>query len=68
MPRTKKCIYLIPITEMALPKGFRQHTLTDSRVSLLSVDELLKEAGVGTDGRVHCEQFAKAVTRSPAKR
>ncbi|KAF1386334.1 hypothetical protein PFLUV_G00093680 [Perca fluviatilis] len=32
------------------------------------VDELLKEAGVGTDGRVHCEQFAKAVTRSPAKR
>ncbi|XP_028442139.1 calmodulin-like protein 4 isoform X3 [Perca flavescens] len=32
------------------------------------VDELLKEAGVGTDGRVHCEQFAKAVTHSPAKR
>ncbi|XP_073328428.1 calmodulin-like protein 4 [Pagrus major] len=27
------------------------------------VDELLKEAGVGADGRVHCEQFAKAVTR-----
>ncbi|XP_035013077.1 calmodulin-like protein 4 isoform X1 [Hippoglossus stenolepis] len=32
------------------------------------VDELLKEAGVGADGRVHCEQFAKAVTRSSAKR
>ncbi|KAI3371132.1 hypothetical protein L3Q82_023532 [Scortum barcoo] len=32
------------------------------------VDELLKEAGVGPDGRVHCEQFAKAVTRSSAKR
>ncbi|XP_075994113.1 calmodulin-like protein 4 [Genypterus blacodes] len=32
------------------------------------VDELLKEAGVGTDGRVHCEQFAKAVTRSSARR
>ncbi|XP_044048540.1 calmodulin-like protein 4 isoform X1 [Siniperca chuatsi] len=31
------------------------------------VDELLKEAGVGADGRVHCEQFAKAVTRSYAK-
>ncbi|XP_031697844.1 calmodulin-like protein 4 [Anarrhichthys ocellatus] len=32
------------------------------------VDELLKEAGVGAGGRVHCEQFAKAVTRSSAKR
>ncbi|XP_051236872.1 calmodulin-like protein 4 [Dicentrarchus labrax] len=32
------------------------------------VDELLKEAGVGPDGRVYCEQFAKAVTRSSAKR
>uniref|UniRef100_A0A4W6FFA1 Calmodulin like 4 n=1 Tax=Lates calcarifer TaxID=8187 RepID=A0A4W6FFA1_LATCA len=32
------------------------------------VDELLKEAGVGADGRVNCEQFAKAVTRSSAKR
>ncbi|XP_037622391.1 calmodulin-like protein 4 [Sebastes umbrosus] len=32
------------------------------------VDELLKEAGVGADGRVHCEQFAKAVTRSSTKR
>ncbi|XP_058502062.1 calmodulin-like protein 4 [Solea solea] len=32
------------------------------------VDELLKEAGVGADGRVHCEQFAKAVTRSSVKR
>ncbi|XP_054476500.1 calmodulin-like protein 4 [Anoplopoma fimbria] len=32
------------------------------------VDELLKEAGVGADGRVHCEQFAKAVTRCSAKR
>ncbi|XP_033490474.2 calmodulin-like protein 4 isoform X1 [Epinephelus lanceolatus] len=32
------------------------------------VDELLKEAGVGPDGRVHCEQFAKAVSCSSAKR
>ncbi|KAG7999817.1 Calmodulin-like protein 4 [Nibea albiflora] len=32
------------------------------------VDELLKEAGVGPDGRVHCEKFAKAVTRSSARR
>ncbi|KAM9807702.1 calmodulin-like protein 4 [Neosynchiropus ocellatus] len=32
------------------------------------VDELLKEAGVGTDGRVPCEEFAKAVTRSASKR
>ncbi|XP_074534176.1 calmodulin-like protein 4 [Halichoeres trimaculatus] len=32
------------------------------------VDELLKEAGVGPDGRVHCERFAKAVTHSSAKR
>ncbi|XP_034031460.1 calmodulin-like protein 4 [Thalassophryne amazonica] len=32
------------------------------------VDELLKEAGVGPDGRVHCEHFAKAVTTSYAKR
>ncbi|XP_029288973.1 calmodulin-like protein 4 [Cottoperca gobio] len=32
------------------------------------VDELLQEAGVGPDGRVHCEQFAEAVTRSSAKR
>nr|XP_046251188.1 calmodulin-like protein 4 [Scatophagus argus] len=32
------------------------------------VDELLKEAGVGADGRVHCEHFAKAVTRCSAKR
>ncbi|KAG7521908.1 calmodulin 4 [Solea senegalensis] len=32
------------------------------------VDELLKEAGVGADGRVHCEQFAKAVTHSSVKR
>ncbi|XP_026221251.1 calmodulin-like protein 4 [Anabas testudineus] len=32
------------------------------------VDQLLKEAGVGADGRVHCEQFAKAVTRSSMKR
>eukprot|EP00064_Thunnus_orientalis_P012729 superscaffoldBa00001989_g12764 len=29
------------------------------------VDELLKEAGVGADGRVHCEQFAKAQDCSP---
>nr|XP_020504545.1 calmodulin-like protein 4 isoform X2 [Labrus bergylta] len=27
------------------------------------VDELLKEAGVGADGQVHCERFAKAVTK-----
>ncbi|XP_075884667.1 calmodulin-like protein 4 [Nelusetta ayraudi] len=32
------------------------------------VDELLKEAGVGADGRVHCERFAKAVARPSAKR
>ncbi|KAK2842844.1 hypothetical protein Q5P01_013044 [Channa striata] len=32
------------------------------------VDELLTEAGVGADGRVPCEQFAKAVTRACAKR
>ncbi|XP_062418991.1 calmodulin-like protein 4 [Pungitius pungitius] len=32
------------------------------------VDELLKEAAVGADGRVHCEKFAKAVTRFSAKR
>lgn len=32
------------------------------------VDELLKAAGVGADGRVHCERFAKAVTRPAAKR
>ncbi|XP_071316987.1 calmodulin-like protein 4 [Trachinotus anak] len=32
------------------------------------VEELLREAGVGADGRVHCEQFAKAVTRCCAKR
>ncbi|XP_023283585.1 calmodulin-like protein 4 [Seriola lalandi dorsalis] len=32
------------------------------------VDELLREAGVGPDGRVHCEQFAKAVTRCSARR
>ncbi|KAM3870220.1 calmodulin-like protein 4 [Diretmus argenteus] len=31
------------------------------------VDDLLKEAGVGGDGRVHCQQFAKAVTRRSAK-
>ncbi|XP_068595032.1 calmodulin-like protein 4 [Brachionichthys hirsutus] len=31
------------------------------------VDELLKEAGVGADGRVHCKQFAEAVAR-PSKR
>uniref|UniRef100_H3CAS3 Calmodulin like 4 n=1 Tax=Tetraodon nigroviridis TaxID=99883 RepID=H3CAS3_TETNG len=27
------------------------------------VDELLREAGVGADGRVHCQQFAKAVSQ-----
>ncbi|KAM9376230.1 calmodulin-like protein 4 [Pholidichthys leucotaenia] len=32
------------------------------------VDELLKDAGVGGDGRVHCEQFAKAVAHGPSKR
>uniref|UniRef100_A0A8D3B789 Calmodulin like 4 n=1 Tax=Scophthalmus maximus TaxID=52904 RepID=A0A8D3B789_SCOMX len=32
------------------------------------VDELLREAGVGTDGRVHCEKFAKAVTRLSVRR
>uniref|UniRef100_A0A667Y869 Calmodulin like 4 n=1 Tax=Myripristis murdjan TaxID=586833 RepID=A0A667Y869_9TELE len=32
------------------------------------VDELLKEAGVGADGRVHYEAFAKAVTRPSARR
>ncbi|XP_041652620.1 calmodulin-like protein 4 [Cheilinus undulatus] len=32
------------------------------------VDELLKEAGVGADGRVYCEQFAEAVTRRSTKR
>ncbi|KAF7648943.1 hypothetical protein LDENG_00149780 [Lucifuga dentata] len=32
------------------------------------VDELLKEAGVGADGRVHCEQFARAVSRSSIQR
>ncbi|XP_068459738.1 calmodulin-like protein 4 [Clinocottus analis] len=37
------------------------------RLTEREVDELLKEAGVGADGRVHCEQFARAVTRS-AKR
>ncbi|XP_047451285.1 calmodulin-like protein 4 [Mugil cephalus] len=31
------------------------------------VDDLLKVAGVGADGRVYCEQFAKAVTRSTAQ-
>ncbi|XP_063333596.1 calmodulin-like protein 4 isoform X1 [Pelmatolapia mariae] len=31
------------------------------------VDELLQEAGVGADGRVHCEQFAKAATRCHTK-
>lgn len=37
------------------------------KLSDREVDELLEEAGVGVDGRVHCEQFAKAVTRSSAK-
>ncbi|TWW75457.1 Calmodulin-like protein 4 [Takifugu flavidus] len=32
------------------------------------VDELLKAAGVGADGWVHCEQFAKAVTRHSSAR
>ncbi|XP_024911987.1 calmodulin-like protein 4 [Cynoglossus semilaevis] len=32
------------------------------------VDELLKDAGVGPDGHVHCEQFAKAVTHTPVRR
>uniref|UniRef100_A0A3Q3X7N3 EF-hand domain-containing protein n=1 Tax=Mola mola TaxID=94237 RepID=A0A3Q3X7N3_MOLML len=32
------------------------------------VDGLLQEAGVGDDGRVPCEQFAKAVTRFSARR
>ncbi|KAM4618360.1 calmodulin-like protein 4 isoform 2-T2 [Polymixia lowei] len=31
------------------------------------VDELLKVAGVGADGRVHYEDFTKAVTRPSAK-
>ncbi|CAI5668328.1 calmodulin-like protein 4 isoform X1 [Oreochromis niloticus] len=31
------------------------------------VDELLQEVGVGADGRVHCEQFAKAATRCHIK-
>ncbi|XP_062245190.1 calmodulin-like protein 4 [Platichthys flesus] len=45
-------------------------TLTGSGEKLThrEVDELLKEAGVGPDGRVHCEHFAQAVTRSSAKR
>lgn len=36
-------------------------------MSVFSVDELLQEAGVGADGRVHCEQFAKAATRCHTK-
>ncbi|XP_068168747.1 calmodulin-like protein 4 [Antennarius striatus] len=36
--------------------------LTDAEV-----DELLREAGIGADGRVHCRQFAEAVT-CPSKR
>ncbi|KAL4003965.1 F-box protein 38 [Sarotherodon galilaeus] len=31
------------------------------------VDELLQEAGVGADGRVHYEQFAKVATRCDIK-
>ncbi|CAJ1055848.1 calmodulin-like protein 4 [Xyrichtys novacula] len=38
------------------------------KLSDREVDELLKEAGVGADGRVYCEQFAKAVTHTSAKR
>ncbi|XP_026168047.1 calmodulin-like protein 4 [Mastacembelus armatus] len=38
------------------------------KLSDQEVDELLKEAGVGLDGLVHCEQFAKAVARCCAKR
>ncbi|XP_072291458.1 calmodulin-like protein 4 [Eucyclogobius newberryi] len=32
------------------------------------VDDLLKEAGVGADGKVYCDHFAKAVARSCSKR
>ncbi|XP_062316888.1 calmodulin-like protein 4 [Osmerus eperlanus] len=31
------------------------------------VDDMLKEAGVGADGRINYEEFAKAVTRPSAK-
>uniref|UniRef100_A0A665VS77 Calmodulin-like 4b n=1 Tax=Echeneis naucrates TaxID=173247 RepID=A0A665VS77_ECHNA len=37
------------------------------RLTDREVDELLKEAGVGADGRVYCEQFARAVTRRSLK-
>lgn len=35
---------------------------------LCPVDELLKAAGIGADGWVHCEQFAKAVTQHSSAR
>ncbi|CAK6975264.1 calmodulin-like protein 4 [Scomber scombrus] len=38
------------------------------RLTDREVDELLKEAGVGPDGRVYCEKFAKAVTGYSMKR
>ncbi|KAJ0069605.1 hypothetical protein NL108_011102, partial [Boleophthalmus pectinirostris] len=39
-------------------------TCLGERLTDKEVDDLLKEAGVGADGRVYCEQFAKAVARS----
>uniref|UniRef100_A0AAV2L1F8 EF-hand domain-containing protein n=1 Tax=Knipowitschia caucasica TaxID=637954 RepID=A0AAV2L1F8_KNICA len=42
-------------------------TCGGERLTDQEVDDLLKEAGVGTDGKVYCEHFSKAVARFCSK-
>ncbi|KAK5901561.1 hypothetical protein CesoFtcFv8_006916 [Champsocephalus esox] len=52
--------------EVSLLRG--RLTGQGERLTHREVDELLQEAGLESDGQLHCEQFAEAVTRNAAKR
>ncbi|XP_029952261.1 calmodulin-like protein 4 [Salarias fasciatus] len=43
-------------------------TGTGEKLTDKEVDELLRDADVGADGRVHCEHFAQAVSRRCSRR